>query len=57
MSLPLIQINGKCEVPFYFVYICQKCYNLCLKKKGKYRKEDYLVYANLCKNFKFMFIL
>ena len=21
MSLPLIQINGKCEVPFYFVCI------------------------------------
>jgi len=26
MSLPLIQINGKCEVPFYFVCICQKSY-------------------------------
>ncbi len=26
MSLPLIQFNGKCEVPFYFVCICQKCY-------------------------------
>jgi len=25
-SLPLIQINGKCMVPFYFVCICQKCY-------------------------------
>ena len=29
MSLPLIQINGKCEVPFYFVCICQKCYIIC----------------------------
>jgi len=38
MSLPLIQINGKCEVPFYFVCICQKCYiisviNLIKKEK------------------------
>ena len=30
MSLPLIQINGKCEVPFYFVCICQKCYIICV---------------------------
>ena len=32
MSLPLIQINGKCEVPFYFVCICQKCYIISVKQ-------------------------
>jgi len=30
MSTPLIQINGKCEVPFYFVCICQKCFIICV---------------------------
>ena len=31
MSLPLIQINDKCEVPFCFVCICQKMLHyLCL---------------------------
>ena len=55
MSLPLIQINGKCEVPFYFVCICQKCYIISvinLIKKEKQQNEDNLVYVNLCKNHK-----
>ena len=49
MSLPLIQINGKCEVPFYFVCICQKCYIINvinLIKKKKQRNKDNLVYVN-----------
>ncbi len=38
MSLPLIQINGKCEVTFYFVCICQKCLiNLCKNNFKKVR--------------------
>ena len=30
MSLPLMQINGRCEVPFCFGCICLKCYIICV---------------------------
>ncbi len=51
MSLPLIQINGKCEVPFYFVCICQKCYIISVKKRKKNneKKITELIYVKIIK--------
>jgi len=48
MRLPLIQINGKCEVPFYFVCICQKCYIISVK----YFYDNFmLIYVKNHKNY------
>ena len=40
MSLSLIQINGKCDVPFYFVCICQKCYIISVEVSKRKKNNE-----------------